>query len=125
MRINNSRVVDLPMDEEAQRATVAALAGADDKLVSEAYCHAPESGTPDDFLGLHHEVLDGDLVVNRDALYSCIQGVREDGSQQPAAAPAYASSGPTAYAALGRLPRAARIGALEHIQRHMKALRDT
>lgn len=110
MRINNNRVSDLPWDDEATFETEQAMADASASVLGEAYCYV---GGDNVRLGLHHEVVDNQLLVNREAVYNAM-GVF---GRRPMAEGEELQPSP-----MMGIRRADRIKAMEHLQRHIETL---
>jgi len=110
MRINNKRVSDLPWDDEATFETEQALADAKADVLAEAYCYV---GGDNGRLGLHHEIVDNEMLVNREAVYNAMglfgrRPTAEGEEMQPSP--------------MMGIRRADRIKAMEHLHRHIEML---
>jgi len=113
MRINNQRISDLAWDDEARVELEQALGGASREMLDEAYCYVSKDGSLR--AGPHHEVRDGMMVVNRDAVYGCASRMRE--SAERATEGAWGEGRPYEET---HLRRSDRVKALQHLGRHMK-----
>jgi hypothetical protein len=102
--IDNERVSNAAWDEEAEDALREALRDADAGLIAEAFCYAPPGR---EAVGPHHEVRNGVLIINRDALYRAT-GVMSYPREEDR----------------NVIPQAARVDALAHLRRHLRACDD-
>jgi len=110
VRINNKRVSNLAWDEEATFETERALGDADADAIAEAYCYVGQDGRR---FGLHHEVVDKQLILNREAVFTAMGAF----TRGPAAQGEGKEPDP-----LTGIRRADKIKAMEHLQRHADAL---
>lgn len=106
MRINNTRVSELGWDDEALDELEQALLNADRKVIEEAYVFVSPDGLRR--FGAHHEVWDGEMVLNRDGVYAQVALMRNPAGMVEELA-----------AAVRPLRRRERVEALAHLRRHM------
>jgi hypothetical protein len=120
MRINNSRISDLPWNDEAIFGAEQALADAPAKILAEAYCHVGKDGQR---LGLHHEVVDDELLLNRQAIYAAMSLFQ--GQQVPTVGGLSSQGEATSPQPMLGIARADRIKALEHLSEHLEDLQQS
>lgn len=111
--IDNSRVSDLPWDDVARLEAEMALHGAAAEILAEAWAYVSTTGL--ETRGLHHEVRDGVLILNRSGVYQAM------GDLSYASNP---SEGASQSSTPEWMPRADRIKALQHLQKHAAAMND-
>lgn len=108
MEIDNSRISDAPWDQTLRLESEMAIHGADQATLEEAWAHVSASGLEN--VGLHHEVRDGALIVNRSAVYQALGDLSQSGLAPE-----------TQPAEMRYMTRAARLQAMQHLQRHVVA----
>ena len=79
---------DVDQDEVKRRL----VAEGDQVAIFEAYCYVPEGGDPTRWMGLHHELIGDQLVLNREAVYGLTRTL-SGGAGGPALAPSTRSQG--------------------------------
>ncbi len=111
--IDSERVSDRMPDERMDQELAAALEGADSALLAEVYVYLPADGPP---VGAHHEIRNGVLILNRQAVYNVLSSIQSDviWDRGRTLSPSWPE----------RLPQSVRVAALSHIRRHLRALDD-
>jgi len=103
--IDNERVSDLPWHDDRAADMSEALDGADAGVMAEAYAYVGADGNP---VGLHHEVRDDVLIINRQGVWRAVGGI--DFPSAPDGTPA------------PEIPLALRCEARDHLRQHMRTM---